>query len=88
MKFCHTPVVKKLPASHGIPKVYFPVIPRIYISKSRCNTTLRHNRMGLSQERLTHQSRAESPHGTFYSSSNTGTTGTNDNDIMFNDLYI
>jgi hypothetical protein len=81
VQLSHPPVVEHLPAAHGVAEVDLPVVLGVDVPESGGHTTLGHHRMGLAQQGLAHQSGAQPLGIRFDGGSETGATGTDDDDV-------
>ena len=59
MEFGHSPLVEELAPAHGVSKMYFPIVPGIHVPERGRDSTLRHHGMGLAEQGLRQQSRAQ-----------------------------
>src|SRR6266487_1663523 len=76
MQFRHSPVVDVLSTTHGVSKMYFPVITFVNITQCSRNSSFSHYGVGFPKKRFADQTDRNAVCRCFNSSTKTGTTST------------
>jgi hypothetical protein len=82
VKLRHAPAIKILPTAHRIGKVNAPIVSVVHIAHRRGYATFRHYGMSFAEERFGDHGDFYTSTRSFYSRSQTGASGTNDQNIV------
>ena len=83
VKLCHTPIIEKLPAAHGVTEVGAPVVSRVHITHGRSNPALGHDGMRLAEKRFAYNANACALGQCFDCGTKPSSAGPDDQHIMF-----
>src|SRR5687767_361047 len=84
----HPPVVDVLPAAHCVGEMYSPIVAIIDVRESSRHSALGHHRVRFAEQRLAYKPDANARGGRLNRRAQSGTSGTDDDHVVFVCLVI